>query len=146
MIEQFIHAAETLGPNTTENLGSFYSEDCVFTDPFQTVRGRQAVIEVYREMFTHLHEPRFRNVRVLGSPLATAQGQEIMVGWEFSFSLSAKKPRTTIEGCSQLHLNENLQIVRHFDYWDASALMQALPIIGPAVAFVRKKIGRNNKA
>jgi hypothetical protein len=146
MIEQFIHAAQTLRADNVETLGSFYSEDCSFTDPFQTVHGRTAVTEVYREMFTHLHAPQFKDVRVLGAPKATAKGQEMIVGWEFSFSLSAKKPRTAIEGCSLLQLNENLQIVRHFDYWDASALMQALPLIGPAVAFVRRKISRNDKA
>jgi len=146
MIDPFIHAAETLTADTVETLGSFYSETCEFTDPFQTVQGREAVIGVYREMFSHLHTPQFRNVRVLGMPKATTQGQEVVLAWEFSFSLSAKAPRQHIAGCSLLQLNEDLQIVLHFDYWDASALMQALPLVGPVVGFVRRKIGRNSKA
>jgi hypothetical protein len=146
MIDQFIQAAETLSADSVETLGSFYSETCEFTDPFQTVQGRAAVIGVYREMFSHLHAPAFRNVRVLGAPKKNAQGQELVLAWEFSFSLSAKAPRQHIPGCSLLQLDEDLQIVRHFDYWDASALMQALPLVGPVVAFVRRKIAGNHNA
>jgi hypothetical protein len=146
MIEPFIRAAQTLTAGSVESLGAFYSEDCEFTDPFQTVHGRDAVVGVYREMFSHLHAPKFQNVRVLGMPKGLGQGQELVLAWEFSFSLSETKPRQNIPGCSLLQLNENLQIVRHFDYWDASALMQALPILGPVVGFVRRKIAGNQKA
>ena len=146
MIEPFIQAAETLTADSVEALGAFYSEDCEFTDPFQTVHGRDAVAEVYREMFSHLHAPRFQNVRVLGAPKACEQGQELVLAWEFSFSLSERKPRQNIPGCSLLQLDENPQIVRHFDYWDASVLMQALPMVGPVVGFVRRKIAGNQKA
>jgi steroid Delta-isomerase len=146
MIEQFVRAAETLTADSVETLGAFYSKDCAFTDPFQTVHGREAVIGVYREMFANLHQPQFRNVRILGAPKAKTQGQEMVIAWEFSFSLSETKPRQNIPGCSLLQIDENLQIVRHFDYWDASALMQALPIVGPVVAFVRRKIAGNHKA
>jgi steroid Delta-isomerase len=146
MIEQFIRAAETLSIDSVETLGSFYSLDCEFTDPFQTVHGRDAVVGVYRDMFLHLHEPKFCNVRLLGLPKTAGRGQEFVLAWEFSFSLSAKAPRQRIPGCSFLTLNEDLQIVRHFDYWDASALMQALPLVGPVVRFVRKKIGRNHES
>jgi hypothetical protein len=146
MIEPFIRAAEALTPDSVDALGAFYSEHCEFTDPFQTVRGRNAVIQVYRDMFTHLYIPQFRNVRVLGAPRSKEGGQEIVIGWEFSFSLSEKKPRQTIPGCSLLQFDENLQIVRHFDYWDASALMQALPMVGAVVGFIRRKIAGNKEA
>ncbi len=146
MMEAFIRTAESLTADSVEALGQFYSERCEFTDPFQTVRGRKAVIRVYRDMFSHLHQPQFRHVRVLGAPKAAKQGQELVLAWEFSFSLGQGKPRQNIPGCSLLQLDENLQIVRHFDYWDASALMQALPIVGPVVGFVRRKIAGNHKA
>lgn len=146
MIESFIQTAQTLTADSVETLGQFYSEHCEFTDPFQTVRGRQAVIRVYRDMFAQLCQPQFRNVRVLGAPKTLEDGQELVLAWEFSFSLKEGQPRQHIPGCSLLQLDENLQIVRHFDYWDASALMQALPFVGPAVAFVRRKIAGNHKA
>ena len=146
MIEAFIRTAETLTAESVESLGQFYSEHCEFTDPFQTVRGRDAVIRVYRDMFAHLHQPQFRDVRVLGAPKAVGRGQELVLAWGFCFSLRQGKPRQNIPGCSLLQIDENLQIVRHFDYWDASALMQALPIVGPVVGFVRRKIAGNHKA
>ena len=146
MIEEFIHAASTLTADSVDKLGSFYSEDCEFTDPFQTVHGRAAVIDIYREMFSQLHAPEFSRVRVLGLPKPNCQGQELVVAWEFSFALSPTKARQTIPGCSLLQLNESLHIVRHFDYWDASALMQSLPVLGPVIGFVRKKISQNSKS
>ncbi len=146
MIEPFIRAAQSLTADSVDALGAFYSEDCEFTDPFQTVHGRSAVMRVYREMFANLHAPQFQNLRVLGAPKAAGPGQELVLAWDFSFSLQEGKPRQNIPGCSLLQLDENLQIVRHFDYWDASALMQALPIVGPVVAFVRRKIAGNHKA
>ncbi len=146
MIDRFIAAAQTLTADTVDRLGEFYANECEFTDPFQTVHGREAVKQVYREMFSHLHAPAFHNVRLLGAPRVNDKGQELVLAWEFSFALSAHKPRQNIPGCSLLQLDEALQIVRHFDYWDASQLMQALPLLGPVIGFVRKKISQNSNS
>lgn len=135
----FVRAAENLTIDSVEVLASFYAEDCRFTDPFQTVHSRTAVAKVYRSMFTHLVTPRFTHVRVLGQPATGVS--EILLGWDFEFALGKDRPRQSIPGCSLLRLNTQGEIQEHVDYWDASLLMQGLPIIGRVIRWVRQKIG-----
>ncbi|MBU3724789.1 MAG: nuclear transport factor 2 family protein [Burkholderiaceae bacterium] len=140
-IAGFIAAAEALTQNSIEQLSAFYAEDCRFSDPFQTVQGRRRVQAVYRDMFAHLDRPRFAQVRVLGAP--DHQGREVMIGWDFEFSLAKGRPRQVIHGCSRLILNAEGKIQEHIDYWDASRLMQSFPLVGPVIGWIRKKIGHD---
>ena len=138
-IAAFIAAAESLNRDSIERLSTFYADDCRFTDPFQTVTGRAQVQAVYRDMFEHLYQPCFSRVRVLGAP--DPAGQEVMIGWDFEFSLANGRPRQVIAGCSRLVLNTEGKIQEHVDYWDASRLIQAFPLIGPVIGWLRRKIG-----
>lgn len=132
----FIAAAEGLRTGNTADLAAFYSEDCVFTDPFQTVRGRAAVHGVYQSMFNSLDDPRFCNVRQMGA----AAGPELVLQWRFEFALKAGAKRQSIPGASQLEIGGHGLIVRHTDFWDASMLMQSLPAVGPLIGWIRRKI------
>ena len=138
-VAAFIAAAESLNQNSVQQLSAFYAEDCRFSDPFQTVQGRDQVQAVYRDMFEHLDQPRFSRVRVLAAP--DPAGQEVMIGWDFEFSLAKGRPRQVIAGCSRLVLNADGKIQEHVDYWDASRLIQTFPLIGPVISWLRRKIG-----
>lgn len=138
-IAAFIAAAESLNQNSVQQLSAFYADNCRFTDPFQTVTGRAQIQAVYRDMFEHLDQPRFARLRVLGAP--DQAGQEVMIGWDFEFSLSKGRPRQIIAGCSRLVLNAEGKIQEHVDYWDASRLIQTFPLIGPVIGWLRRKIG-----
>jgi steroid Delta-isomerase len=134
--QSFIRAAEQLSPASLESLTDFYALDATFTDPFQTVVGRPAIRRVYAAMFDQLDAPRFTNVRVLASP---GNGQ-LMLRWTFEFALKRQGPRQSIDGTSLLEIGPEGLIVRHTDFWDASLLMQGLPLIGPLIGWVRRKI------
>lgn len=136
----FITVAEQLNPSSVDQLAAFYAPDCEFTDPFQKVQGRDRVRAVYLEMFHQLDQPRFTNVRLLGAP--APEPREIMIGWTFEFALGPNKPRQRIAGASLLTLNAQGLIQTHYDYWDASRLMEALPLIGRVIRWLREKIGR----
>ncbi len=133
----FIAVASTLSVETVDHLAAFYAPDATFTDPFQTVRGRTKIAHVYRSMFDQLDNPRFVNVRVLG---AEAPG-EVMIGWDFEFAFKSGGARVTIPGSSRLTLDHQGMIHEHLDYWDASRLMQVLPVVGRLIAWLRQKIG-----
>lgn len=139
-IAAFITEAESLGKDSIERLSAFYADDCRFSDPFQTVQGREQIKAIYRDMFEHLDRPRFTRVRVLGAP--DHARQEVVIGWDFEFSLAEGRPRQVIAGCSRLVLNAEGKIQEHIDYWDASRLMQAFPLIGPAIGWLRRKISQ----
>ncbi len=136
----FISAAEQLSQDTVDQLAAFYAPDCEFTDPFQKVRGQKRVRDIYLEMFHQLEQPRFTNVRLLGAP--DPGTREVMVGWTFEFALGPNKPRQRIAGASLLVINSAGLIQSHHDYWDASRLMEALPLIGGIIRWIRQKIGR----
>lgn len=138
-IAAFIAAAQSLSKDSVEQLSAFYADDCRFSDPFQTVQGSRQVQAVYRDMFEHLDQPCFQQVRLLGAP--DHARQEIVIGWDFEFALASGRPRQRIAGCSRLILNAEGKIQEHTDYWDASRLMQALPLVGPVIGWIRKKIG-----
>ncbi|MFM8630671.1 MAG: nuclear transport factor 2 family protein, partial [Betaproteobacteria bacterium] len=66
-IAAFIAAAEALDQHHLDQLLAFYADDCRFTDPFQTVSGKSAIQQIYAEMFIYLHEPKFRDVHLMGA-------------------------------------------------------------------------------
>jgi hypothetical protein len=132
----FIAAAEGLQKGNTAGLAAFYSEDCVFTDPFQTVHGRAAVNGVYQSMFNNLDHPRFCDIAQMGA----AAGHELVLQWRFEFALKAGAKRQSIAGASRLEIDSHGLILRHTDFWDASMLMQSLPVVGPLIAWIRRKI------
>lgn len=136
----FARAAEGLGPRSLESFSMFYASECRFTDPFQAVIGRHRVLQIYQGMFDHLEAPCFRNVRVLGA--VSESTREAMIGWEFEFALDKRSARQSIAGCSRLIFNARGEIQEHIDYWDASQLMQAMPVVGRLIAWLRQKIGR----
>lgn len=134
--QDFSRQAERLTADTVDEFVCFYAPDCEFTDPFQTVRGKNAVAQVYRSMFANLDAPRFKNVGLIGQP----SGAMRLIGWDFEFALKAGAQRQTIPGVSLLELNGEGLIARHTDYWDASRLMQSLPIVGGLIGWLRRKI------
>lgn len=134
----FIAAAESLDRQSLDRLLDFYAEDCQFTDPFQTVSGKSAIRRVYSEMFAHLHEPKFRDVHIMGT--TTGAATEVVIGWTFEFAVSPGKPLQRVLGCSRLRLNAHGNIQNHTDFWDGSRLMQAFPVIGPVIGWLRRKI------
>jgi hypothetical protein len=136
--------AESLTVDSTCQLAQRYSIDATFTDPFQTVRGRESVAQVYQSMFEHLENPRFTQVRLLTAPVVN--DKEVVVGWNFEFAMGPGKPRQSIPGVSLLTLNPQGLIDRHVDYWDASLLFEALPLVGRIVRWLRQRIGHSAKS
>jgi hypothetical protein len=45
-----------------------------------------------------------------------------------------------------LEIDSEGRIASHIDYWDASRLMQVLPIVGPLIRWLRRKIGHTTPA
>jgi hypothetical protein len=143
-IAAFIAAAEALDQQNLDRLLECYAEDCRFTDPFQTVSSKSAIQQIYLEMFTHLHEPKFRDVHLMGA--ATNAPAEAVIGWTFEFSIGPGKPRQRLPGCSRLRLNAQGKIQDHTDYWDGSRLMQAFPVVGPVIGWLRRKIAHSSSS
>lgn len=126
-LDALIHWYESLSPATLDEVPHFYAADAEFKDPFNEVRGTQAITHIFRHMFTQIAEPRF----VVGSRFSGNDG--VMLLWEFHFStrsLLSKKPMMA-RGATHLRFDAAGKVVLHRDYWDAAEELYAkLPLIG----------------
>jgi steroid delta-isomerase len=144
-LDAFMTLAGRLTADNVHQLAALYAEDCGFRDPFQEVRGRAAVAGIYRHMFKQLHMPVFKDIRLLGSMHADRL-EQFVVAWRFEFSFKPAGHRHAIDGCSLLEIDRRGLIGRHVDYWDASLLMQELPVAGTLIRWLRRKIGHAGPA
>lgn len=46
----------------------------------------------------------------------------------------------TIEGMSTISLDAEGKVVEHVDYWDATPLLQAVPVLGRVVTLTRRVV------
>ena len=70
---------EHLSPETLDRIPQFYAADAEFKDPFNEVRGTEAIAHIFRHMFAPVDEPRF----VVGSRFSGEDG--LMLLWDFHF-------------------------------------------------------------
>ncbi len=118
---------ENLSPATLDELPRFYAADAEFKDPFNEVRGSEAIQHIFRHMFRQVEQPRF----VVGSRFSGDDG--VMLLWEFHFRSRGPLPAKamTARGATHLRFDAGGKIVLHRDYWDAAEELYAkLPLIG----------------
>lgn len=118
---------ETLSPQSVDRLRDFYAADAEFKDPFNEVRGTDAIAHIFRHMFTQVDEPRF----VIGNSFSGNDG--VMLLWDFHFRTRGPlSPQSlTVRGATHLRFNAAGKVVLHRDYWDAAEELYArLPLIG----------------
>ena len=125
--EALIRWFENLSQETLDQVPRFYAADAEFKDPFNEVRGVDAIAQIFRHMFTQVDEPRF----VIGSRFSGADG--VMLLWDFHFrSRGPLAPQAmTVRGATHLRFDGQGRVILHRDYWDAAEELYAkLPLIG----------------
>jgi hypothetical protein len=136
-IKEIIARFEGLNLNTVDHLIGLYSTDALFKDPFNDVRGHEAIKKIFTHMFQQVEQPQFIVLKELSSE------QQACLTWEFRFRFKNESHQQIICGCSWLTIDQNL-IVEHRDYWDAAEeLYEKLPIIGSIMRFLKKKLCAN---
>ncbi len=118
---------EHLSPQTLDQVPRFYAADAEFKDPFNEVRGTDAIAHIFRHMFTQVDAPRF----VVGSRFSGEDG--VMLLWDFHFrSRGPLAPQAmSVRGATHLRFDDQGWIILHRDYWDAAEELYAkLPLLG----------------
>jgi ketosteroid isomerase-like protein len=117
---------EHLSPQTIDRIPQLYAADAEFKDPFNEVRGTDAIAHIFRHMFTQVDEPRF----VIGSRFSGDDG--VMLLWDFHFRTRGRRPQAIcVRGTSHLRFDAAGKVVLHRDYWDAAEELYAkLPVLG----------------
>ncbi len=114
---------ESLTPQTLAELPQYYADNASFKDPFNEVRGQEAISQIMGDMFRQLDAPRFAVLNRI------EQGSQAFLSWDFHFRRAGKA--WTIHGGSHLIFAEDGRVASHRDYWDAAEeLYEKLPVLG----------------
>jgi steroid delta-isomerase len=121
-----IRLYETLSPESVDRLGDHYAADAAFKDPFNEVRGIDAIARIFRHMFVQVADPRF----VVTGRFSGEDGAMLL--WEFHFRACGPLGRALCaRGASHLRFDAAGKVTLHRDYWDAAEELYAkLPVLG----------------
>lgn len=132
----YIRFFETLSPESLVRLPALVTNDVLFRDPFNDVRGIDLMRRVFERMFADVADPRF-----VVSAVA-CEGDIAFLRWRFTGRTrgSAGGP-LSLEGVSEIHLAENGRVSAHIDHWDAARqLYERLPLLGWVLRRVRRRL------
>ena len=123
IVKNYINLFSNLSPDKIDEFDNLISKDIIFVDPFNHIKGINSFKNIFYHMFEKVKEPRFF---VLDYSI---NKQRVFLKWKMTFL--AFKSLQTIEGMSELLLNDDGKVVSHTDYWDSlNGLFIKIPFIG----------------
>jgi limonene-1,2-epoxide hydrolase len=128
---------ESISPADLRRLGTIYTEDAYFRDPFNEVTGVSEIARIFGAMFEHLDDVRFTILETV------ADDGGAMLTWDMSYRVRKWRPHQSqvIHGATHLRFAPDGRIAYHRDYWDAANELYAkLPLIGPVMRWLRRKL------
>ena len=124
---------ERLQPDTLSQLDQFVHQDVRFKDPFNDVRGIEAMRAVLADLF--------ETIRDINLTVHSRFGNDpdVMIMWTLTGNLRNKP--WTLAGASHLTFDENGLLTSHIDYWDAaSGFYEYFPIVGWPLRAIRRRL------
>ena len=133
-LERLVQFYENLSEASLAQLPAIYAADAQFKDPFNEVRGIDAIVAIFAHMFEQVHEPRF----VVGTRVL--QGADAFLVWQFTFRMKRfADGRQCIRGATHLRFDATGAVQLHRDYWDAAEeLYEKLPLIGAVIRWLKR--------
>ncbi len=124
---------ETLTPARVAFLRDLAASDVRFKDPFNDVRGVEAMIAAISSMYKH-GTPRFE---VIDRAIGEAGAGYLL--WRCSIVPEGLGSGWTFEGMSAVRFDADGRVVEHIDHWDAAEQFFArLPLFGTLLRLVRR--------
>jgi hypothetical protein len=125
-----------LTPETLGQLADVMTEDVHFVDPFNDVRGLEAVERVFLHMFDSLQNPTFK---VSHAAMSAGPDPRGLMLWEMTSSLNGKP--YNIVGMSEIAFAADGRVCSHIDHWDAGRqFYERLPVIGWILRLIRARL------
>ena len=123
IVRNYIKLFSNLSPDNINEFDNLISKDIIFIDPFNNIRGIKDFKNIFYHMFENVQDPRFFVVDY------SINKKTVFLKWKMTFF--AFKSLQTIEGMSELLLNEKGKVVSHIDYWDSlNGLFIKIPFLG----------------
>jgi limonene-1,2-epoxide hydrolase len=126
---------ETLDEASLARIDTVYAPDAYFKDPFNEVRGIEAIRRIFARMLVDVETPRFVMLETIGDERGA------LLTWEFHFRLRrfTRAPQV-VRGASHLRLAADGRIQYHRDYWDAAEeLYEKLPLLGALMRWLKRR-------
>lgn len=137
-LERYATAFEEMTPDTLDDLGQLVGDDLHFVDPFNDLRGREAFLDIFREMFGRLQDPAFA---VSDAAMGRQAGY---LRWCMTFRTKPGGPLWQIDGMSELHFGPDGRVTAHIDHWDAgSKFYGKLPGLGWLIERIRRRLSHD---
>jgi steroid delta-isomerase len=136
-LQALIELYENLTPERVKELESFYAEDAYFKDPFNEVRGLDAIGRIFRHMFRQVSDPRF----IITERIVADNGAVLV--WEFRFRMRQWRVSRvqSVRGVTHLRFDTRGCVTYHRDYWDAAEeLYSKLPLLGGLMRTLQKSL------
>jgi hypothetical protein len=126
-------------------LPQIVTDEMIFRDPFNDLRGREAFAHCLREMLTQIGDLKIEVTHVgplAATGVATDEPARHVLRWTFGGHLRALGNRPwSVTGLSEVWLAGDGRICAHIDYWDAArGLYEELPLIGALLRWLRRRL------
>lgn len=95
-----------------EMVEELYAPDATFADPIQKANGREAILDMYRDMQRIFPQIDARLLRQLNGD------RREVVEWEMTFKPKFWPSTIPLQGTTWLELDKQGRITNHQDYWD----------------------------
>ena len=129
-LDKYLSLFERLQDNKIDDILSTVSENFIFEDPFQKIKGKSEFKVLLKKMFKRLKKPKFRITMVCEHRLVN------VVKWNFSCEFLKKT--ISFSGISEIYIRGKL-VTKHVDYWDSGRNFYShLPIIGSIFRRIHK--------
>ncbi len=121
-----------------DRLHDVYTADAWFKDPFNEVRGIDAITRIFRHMFDQVDAPRFVVTN------AVLQGEQAFLTWDFLFRMKRfSGDEQCIRGATHVRFADDGRVCFHRDYWDAAEeLYEKLPLLGSLMRTLKRLANR----
>ena len=126
---------ERLSDESVDDLRQLASPEMRYRDPLTDSRGINAVTDYMHKWFQTMEDLSF------DVDLHAVQGNVALSHWNMNFQIRRMPKRPwTIEGMSKVSLTAEGKVTEQVDYWDATPLLQAVPILGRVVTLTRRVV------
>ena len=132
--ERYIRFFSELSPAELDSFGRVFAADACFKDPFNDVRGLDAIRKVFAHMYATTRHSRFL-IRH-----HALDGHTLFICWDYHFDTLQGKP-WHIPGTSVVQFGADGKALEHVDYWDpAEHLYSRITGLGTLMRWLRKRL------
>lgn len=132
LLKRYADLLETLTPESLDEMLQLLADNVEFKDPFNHTTGKAGYRAVMIDMFANLDNIQFKVKQIDATPTGG------YLVWKFS-AYSRITKAIQAEGVSQILIDSEGKISRHYDYWDGSRIMDGMPLIGQIVRWIRTR-------